>query len=77
MTIIKYLWPIWIVIVFQFSWNILAMTVHGNFKSKLGDWLYSRNCDYGFCDGAVFLAIMYGLFAMLFIANGIIQWRNS
>ena len=73
MSIVKYIWPIWGWIVFQFSWNTLLLPFHGNFDSKVGDWLYGRNCNYGYCDGTILVLIVAILFGAIFVGNAIYQ----
>lgn len=70
--IISYIWPVWLWIAVQFSWNMFVMVpFHGNFHSRVGDWIYGRDCNYGWCDGNLAVLIWAIACGCLFIGNAI------
>ena len=67
--VVKLLWPIWLGILFQFLLNIIMAFYVGDYHSTVASWLFSRRCNYGFCDGAVLIAVVWGLVGVGFIVN--------
>lgn len=70
----RFIWPLFIMMIFQMVWNIVLAAFLGKFESKFGDWIYSRKCGYAMtCDGNFTLSIIWCCFAALLIINLIYQ----
>lgn len=66
----RYIWPLLPGGIFQVCWNMLLMVpCHGRFDSGFCNWVYGRDCDYGFCGGTVVLACMWSIVGAALIVN--------
>jgi hypothetical protein len=70
--VIKYIWPLWIGLILQFSTTVAGEFVLGE-NSAFSDWVFSRNCEQGLaCGGNRWLLSMWSMVAMLTVVNAIV-----